>query len=291
MKVGFIGLGRMGLPMARLLLKAGHEVTVYNRTASRAEALQADGARLAAAPAEAAGGAVLMTMLADDAAVEEVIFGPGNAISALGSKSIHVSMSTISVALSRRLSEAHAQAGQGYVAAPVFGRPDAAAAKKLFIVAAGASESVERCRPLFEAIAQRTFVLGQDPVAATVVKLAGNFLIASMIEGLGEAFALTRKSGVNPEQFLEILTNTLFTAPLYKNYGAMVARNAYEPAGFLLPLGLKDTRLVLAAGEACAVPMPLASLVRDHLLSAIARGYEHLDWAAMARVSAEDAGL
>src|ERR1035437_8949048 len=231
MRVGFIGLGRMGLPMARNLLKAGHEVAVYNRTRSRAEELQAEGARVAATPAEASSGAVLITMLADDAAVEEIIFGAGNAIAALGPKAIHVSMSTISVELSRRLGERHAQAGQAYLSAPVFGRPEAAAAGKLFIVAAGAPESMEYCRPLFDALGQKTFVLGPDPVAANVVKLAGNFLIASMIESLGEAVALVRKSGVDPEQFLDMLTSTLFTTPIHKNYGSMIARNTYEPVG------------------------------------------------------------
>ena len=291
MKVGFIGLGRMGLPIVRNLLKAGHEVTVYNRTRPRAEQFQADEAHVADTPAEACANALLLTMLSDDAAVEEIIFGSGNVIPALGSGGIHVCLSTISVALSRRLNEAHTKAGQSYVAAPVFGRPDAAAAAKLFVVAAGPSTAIEQCQPLFHAVGQRTFVLGPDPIAATVVKLTGNFLIASVIESLGEAFALVRKSGVDPEQFLDLITSSLFSAPVYKGYGNMIARDTYEPVGFVLPLGLKDTRLVLAAAESSAVPMPIASLIRDHFLSAIARGYQNLDWAAIARVSAKDAGL
>jgi 3-hydroxyisobutyrate dehydrogenase-like beta-hydroxyacid dehydrogenase len=200
-------------------------------------------------------------------------------------------MSTISVALSQRLQEAHTQAGSAYAAAPVFGRPEAAAAAQLFIVAAGPREAIERCHPLFEAMGQRTFIVGEDAPAANLVKLTGNFLIASVIESLGEAFALVRKWGVDPSQYLEILTSTLFSAPVYKTYGSLIAQEKYTPAGFKLPLGLKDLNLALAAAEAVAAPMPVASLIRDHFLTAIARGYRELDWSALARITAEDAGL
>jgi 3-hydroxyisobutyrate dehydrogenase-like beta-hydroxyacid dehydrogenase len=230
-------------------------------------------------------------MLADDAAVEAVIFAPGNAIQALPANAVHISMSTISVALSRRLAESHREKGQNYLAAPVFGRPDAAAAAKLFIVVAGLSEQIERCRPLFDAIGQKTFIAGEEAHAANVIKLAGNFLITTVIESLGEAFAFGRKFGVDPHAFLDILTNSLFTAPVYRNYGSMIASDNFEPAGFKLPLGLKDNRLLLAAAQEAGAPMPMASLVHDRFVAALARGLGESDWAAIARISYEDAGL
>jgi 3-hydroxyisobutyrate dehydrogenase-like beta-hydroxyacid dehydrogenase len=292
MKVGFIGLGNMGSAIAHNLIKAGHSLTVYNRTRSRAEPFADLGARIAETPNEAAAAAeVLITMLADDAAVEAVIFAPGNAIQALPAGAVHISMSTISVALSRRLAEAHKERKQEYVAAPVFGRPDAAAAAKLFIIAAGPTEQIERCRPLFEAIGQKTFSAGAEAHAANVIKLAGNFLITTVIESLAEAFAFGRKFGVDPHAFLDILTNSLFTAPVYRNYGGMIAADKFEPAGFKLPLGFKDNRLLLAAAEEAAVPMPMASLVHDRFVAALAQGLHESDWAAIARISYESAGL
>ena len=290
MNVGFIGLGNMGQPMARNLLKAGHHLLVYNRTRSRAEELLAEGARLAESARDACRGDVVITMLADDRAVEEVVTG-ADLVSNLAPNTVHVSMSTLSVALSRRLAELHAQAGRAYVSAPVFGRPEAAAAAKLFIVTAGPSEAIERCRPLFDALGQKTFVVGPDAPAANVVKLAGNFLIASVLESLGEALALIRKSGIDPARFLDFLTSSLFTAPVYKTYGAIIVQEKYHPPGFKAILGLKDVRLALAAAEAAAVPMPIASLVRDRLLTAIAQGHQDLDWSVVARIAAENAGL
>ncbi len=230
-------------------------------------------------------------MLADDAAVEEVVFGSGGVLAALGPNTLHVGSSTNSVALAQRLADAHAQAGKTYVAAPVFGRPEAAAAAKLFIVAAGPAEAVARCQPLFDAIGQRTYVVGESAPAANVIKLAGNFLLGSVIESLGEAFALIRKSGIEPEQFLELITTSVFTAPVYKVYGPLIVRQAYQPAGFKVLLALKDIRLVLAAAESAAVPMPVASLLRDHALAAIERGYQDWDIAAIAKISADNAGL
>jgi 3-hydroxyisobutyrate dehydrogenase-like beta-hydroxyacid dehydrogenase len=292
MKVGFIGLGNMGSAIARNLINAGHSLTVYNRTRSRAEAFASSGASAAETPAQAAADAeALITMLADDAAVEDVIFAPGNAIEALPVGSVHISMSTISVGLSRRLAESHRARQQRYLAAPVFGRPDAAAAAKLFIVAAGPSEQIERCRPLFGAMGQKTFVVGEEAQAANVIKLAGNFLITTVIESLGEAFAFGRKFGVDPHAFLDILTNSLFDAPVYRNYGSMIASDKFEPAGFKLPLGLKDNRLLLSAAEEAQVPMPMASLVHDRFVAALAQGLEESDWAAIARISYKDAGL
>jgi 3-hydroxyisobutyrate dehydrogenase-like beta-hydroxyacid dehydrogenase len=234
---------------------------------------------------------VLITMLADDAAVEAAFFGDANGISALAEGALHISMSTISVALSDRLAEAHRNAGQGFVAAPVFGRPEAAAAAKLFVVAAGPEAQLTRCRPLFDSIGQRTFVIGDRPSSANLVKLSGNFLLAAMIECLGEAFALTRKGGIEPHLYLEILTSTLFSAPAYKTYGAIIADEKYEPAGFKMSLGLKDIRLALAAADALATPMPVASLVHDHFLAGVARGVGDSDWSALARLAAGNAGL
>ncbi|HEV7373161.1 MAG TPA: NAD(P)-dependent oxidoreductase [Pyrinomonadaceae bacterium] len=292
MKVGFIGLGNMGSAIARNLIKAGHTLTVYNRTRSRAEEFASVGARVAETPADAATDAeALITMLADDRAVEDVIFAPGNAIDALPAGAVHISMSTISVHLSRRLAEAHRAKQQHYLAAPVFGRPDAAAAAKLFIVAAGPNTQVEHCRPLFDAMGQKTFIVSEEAQAANVIKLAGNFLITTVIESLGEAFAFGRKFGVDPHAFLDILTNSLFTAPVYRNYGSMIASDKFEPAGFKLPLGLKDNRLLLAAAEEAKVPMPMASLVHDRFVAALAQGLGESDWAAIARISYQNAGL
>jgi 3-hydroxyisobutyrate dehydrogenase-like beta-hydroxyacid dehydrogenase len=291
MQIGFIGLGNMGQAMARNLVQAGHEVIVYNRTPSRAEPLVASGAELAKTPGDAARGEAVITMVADDRALEHVAFGEGGIVARLPREAIHISMSTIGVALSERLTDAHREAGQVYVAAPVFGRPEAAAAAKLFVVAAGPAAALERCKPLFEAIGQRTFAFGDRPAAANVVKLSGNFLLASVVEALSEAFALARKSGIDPHQYLELLTSTLFAAPAYKVYGGLIADQRYQPAGFKMPLALKDVRLALAAAEAAGVPLPIASLVRDQLISGIARGYGELDWSALARVVAENAGI
>jgi 3-hydroxyisobutyrate dehydrogenase-like beta-hydroxyacid dehydrogenase len=291
MDVGFIGLGHMGTPMARNLLKAGHRVTVYNRTRGKAEALAREGAQVADKVADACHGDGLITMLADDAAAEGVVFGDGGALHALGHNTIHISMSTISVALSDRLAEAHGKAGQGYVAAPVFGRPEAAAAAKLFIIAAGADATLGRCQPLFDALGQETFVISVKPSAANLVKLSGNFLIASVLESLGEAFALVRKSGIDPHRYLNILTSTLFSAPVYRTYGSIIAEERIPADGFKTSLGLKDIRLALAAADASTVPMPVASLVRDHFIEAVAQGEGDADWSGLARQAARRAGL
>lgn len=291
MKVGWIGLGNMGLPMARNLMKAGHELVVYNRTRSRTGLAQSEGARVAGTPAEVAALPVVVTMLADDTALEEVMFSPGKVLESMGRGAIHISMSTISVALSARLNMAHKYAGQEYVSAPVFGRPEAATAAKLFVVAAGSGEAVKKCQPLFDAMGQRTFAMGEDPKVANVIKLSGNFLIACTIESFGEAFALARKYGVDPRQFLDFLTNSLFSAPIHKTYGTLIAEDKYQPVGFKVPLGLKDIKLVLAAAEGASVPMPLASLVRDRFIALLAQGKSEADWASIARLSAENAGL
>ena len=290
MKTGFIGLGNMGLPMARNLLRAGHDVTVYNRTRERAENLRAERATIADKATDACDSDVLITMLADDPAVRAVVID-GNLISRLAPGAVHVSMATISVALAQELTRAHAEAGNQFISAPVFGRPEAAETAKLAVVAAGPAKAIERCQPLFDAMGHRTFVVGEEPSNANTVKLAGNFLILSVIESLGEAYALLRKSGVEPDRFLEIMTSTLFAAPVYKTYGNLIAKEQFMPAGFKLLLGLKDVSLVLAAAADARAPMPVASLVRDHILAGIARNGGDLDWSSFSKISAENAGL
>ncbi len=290
MKIGVIGLGNMGAGMAANLLKAGHEVTVYNRTASKAQALLAQGARYAAQPADACGGDAVMTMLADDGAVESVVFGDAGMIRSLRPRAIHVSSSTISVALSQKMAGAHAAAGQRFVSAPVFGRPDAAAAGTLFVAVAGAPDAVDESMPLLEAIGQKTFRFGNNPADANLVKLSGNFLISSVIEALGEAMALVGKAGLDQHQYVDFLTSTLFNAPVYKTYGGLIADKKFQPAGFAAPLGFKDNRLVLAAAETLRVPLPLASLIYNRFLTLLARGGESLDWSAFSQLAAEDAG-
>lgn len=290
MKIGFIGLGNMGAAMAANLLKAGHEVTAYNRSPGKVAALSAQGARPAASVADACQGDVVVTMLANDDAVQAVTFGDDGVLASLPEGAIHVSSSTVSTALAERLTEAHATAGQGFVAAPVFGRPEAAAAAKLFVVAAGAPATVEKVSPVFDAIGQRTFVLGEDPQAANLVKISGNFLIASVIESLGEAMALVSKAGVDKQQYLELLTSTLFDAPVYRTYGGLIAREEFTPAGFAATLGLKDVKLALSAGEELQVPLPVASLLRDRFLTLLATGGAELDWSAVGALSAWEAG-
>jgi 3-hydroxyisobutyrate dehydrogenase-like beta-hydroxyacid dehydrogenase len=290
MQVGFIGLGAMGAPIAANVLKAGYRLTVHNRSRHKADSLVRQGAALATSPADAARGDVVITMLADDAAVESVVFGSGGLLAALPSDSLHISMSTISVALAERLAEAHSARGHRFVSAPVFGRPEAAAAARLFIVVAGAREAVERSLPLLEALGQRCFVIGEGPPNANLVKLSGNFLIAAVIEGLSEAFALVAKAGIDRAHYLELLTSTLFGAPVYQTYGALIAEERYQPPGFTAKLGHKDVALTLEAAEAIKVPMPMASLIATRLLSLIAQGGGGLDWSALGKLAARDAG-
>ncbi len=290
MKVGFIGLGQMGSGMAANLLKAGHEVTVYNRTAAKAEPLIKLGAKHAASIKEACQGDAVMTMLANDDALAGVTHGEGGILASLAKGAIHISSSTISVALSDKLAADHAAAGQRFVSAPVFGRPVAAAAAQLFVVAAGEPDAVKAALPLLDAIGQKTFTISETPKAANLVKLSGNFLIAAVIESLGEAMALVSKGGVDTHQYLDVLTSTLFGAPVYKTYGALIADKKFEPAGFAAPLGAKDIRLALAAAEELRVALPLASLLRDRFITLLAQGGDHLDWSAIGGLAAKDAG-
>jgi 3-hydroxyisobutyrate dehydrogenase-like beta-hydroxyacid dehydrogenase len=290
MNVGFVGLGRMGTGMVESLLRGGHRVTVYNRSPEKARPLAERGARVASSVAEVCANPVVFTMLADDAAVEAVVYGEDGLLRRLDRGALHVSSSTVSVALSERLSRDHAAAGQRFVAAPVFGRPEAAAAAKLSVVAAGDAAAIAEVRPLFDALGPKTFVVSDRPEAANLVKLSGNFLLASVIESLGEAFALVGKAGLDRFQYLDLLTSTLFDVPVYKNYGRAIAERAFAPAGFAAPLGQKDVRLTLAAAEKLRVPMPIASLLRDRFLTLLAHGGENLDWSAIGDLARQDAG-
>jgi 3-hydroxyisobutyrate dehydrogenase-like beta-hydroxyacid dehydrogenase len=290
MQIGLIGLGQMGSGIAANLLKVGHELTVYNRTRAKAEALISEGAKVADRPADACHGEAVITMLANDDAVENAVYGDGGVLASLPKGAIHISSGTISVALSTRMAADHAQKGQRYLAAPVFGRPEAAAAAKLFVVAAGSPEAVKAVMPVFDAIGQKTFMVSENASAANIIKLSGNFLIAAVIESLGEAMALVGKAGIDKHQYLDILTSTLFGAPVYKTYGNLIADAKFEPPGFAAPLGLKDIRLALAAGDELQVPLPLASLLRDRYLTLLANGGENLDWSAIGGLAAKDAG-
>jgi len=290
MKIGFIGLGHMGTAMAANLVKAGHDVTVYNRSPGKSSVLIDLGAHEAANVAEACDGEAVITMLANDDAASDVAWGAGGIIAHLRKGAIHLSMSTISVALSKRLTQAHRQAGQRYVAAPVLGRPDMAAAAKLFIVAAGDPAAVAGCEALFDALGQKTSTIGTEPSAANLVKLTANFLQASVIEALGEAIALIGKAGIDRIEYVNLLTSTIFTSPAYTIFGPLIATGRFGPAAFAAPLGFKDIRLALAEAETLRVPMPLANLLHDRFLRLFAQGGEKLDWSAIGGLASEDAG-
>jgi 3-hydroxyisobutyrate dehydrogenase-like beta-hydroxyacid dehydrogenase len=291
MKVGFIGLGQMGSGMAANLIKAGHQVSVYNRSPGKTAALVELGGQAPSGLAAVCANDVVVTMLANDAALESVVFGESGVLTSMPRKAVHISCSTISVALSKRLAAAHEEAGQHFLAAPVFGRPEAAAAGKLFIVVGGAGEVIRSCMPVLEAMGQKTSVMSERPEAANLVKISGNFLIASVIEALGEAIALVGKGGVDRRQYIELLTSTIFNAPVYKTYGSLIVEGKFEPAGFAALLGQKDVHLALAAADTLSVPMPIASLLRDRFLALIAGGGESLDWSAIGQLAARDAGL
>ena len=290
MKVGFLGLGAMGAAMATNLLKAGHDVTVWNRSAAAAQPLAALGAAVASTPAAVAHGDAVLSMLANDEAVRGVILD-GGVLAALSPGAVHVNHATVSVKLAGELAQAHAARGVGYVAAPVFGRPDVAAAGRLNILAAGEAWAIERVRPLLEAMGSRVWPLGDAPERANVAKIAGNFMLASAIESMAEASALVRAHGIGAADFLEVMTSTLFAAPAYQGYAKLIAGQRFKPAGFALPLGYKDVRLALEAGEAARVPLPFAGVLRDSLLEALAAGDEDVDWSVLSQVAARRARL
>lgn len=290
MKVGFVGLGTMGLPMAANLLKAGHEVTVWSRKPGPAHELRALGAQVAESPGAAFKGDAFLSMLSDDSSVRSIVMDGG--LFADGrSPTIHVNMATISVACADELAVFHRDAGVPYVAAPVFGRAEVAAAGRLNIVAAGDRASIARVQPLFDAMGQRTWLVGDRPSNANAVKIGGNFMLASAIEAMSEAAALLTAKGVPTKTFLEIMTSSLFDAPAYKGYARLIGDQAFEPAGFRLTLGFKDVRLALSASEAAHVPLPLASVLRDVFVEAIAHGLADSDWSAISQVALRRANL
>ncbi|BAL26964.1 NAD(P)-dependent oxidoreductase [Azoarcus sp. KH32C] len=290
--VAFIGLGAMGAPMARNLIAAGFAVTIYNRSRGPAEAFAAEGVRIAASPADAVEpGGIVVTMLANDAALEAVTLGEDGFAARLGAGGMHISMSTVSAETSRRLAIEHAKLGSKLLAAPVFGRPEAAAARKLWICQSGSDDAKERAQPVLAALGQKIHDFGTDPGAANVVKLSGNFLIFSAIEALSEALALAEKNGVDREVLVSFFGETIFNCPIYQNYGRMLAQRSYEPPGFKLELGMKDMRLVRNVAEDAQVPMPLADLLHARLLTALAKGRGGMDWMAIELSSSEDAGL
>jgi len=292
MNIAFLGLGQMGAAIAGNILRAGHDLTVWNRSPAKADELVGQGARLAATPRQAAEGCeIVLTMLADDAALAAVLDGDDGLIAGLGEGALHVSVSTIAVATAEALATRHAERGRRFICAPVFGRPEAAAAARLFVVAGGAREDIERARPVLEVIGQKLFVAGERPSDANLVKLCGNFTILAAIETLGEAMALAEKGGVSKALLLEVLTGSLFDAPVYRNYGAALVAGQFVPAGFAAPLGLKDMRLVGEAAERTLTPMPLLSVLRDRLLQTIAVEGPEVDWSAIGRTAAKSAGL
>jgi 3-hydroxyisobutyrate dehydrogenase-like beta-hydroxyacid dehydrogenase len=292
MKVGFLGLGQMGAGIAANILKAGHDLVVWNRSPEKAEPLVRNGAVMARTPREAANGReIVLTMLADDGALEAVLSGDDGLIAGLAANALHASVSTIAVATADAVAARHARHGQRFISACVFGRPDVAAAGKLFVVTAGDDADITKAQPVLEAVGQRVFRVGERPSAANLVKLCGNFSILAAIETMGEAMALAEKGGVAKAKLLEVLTGTLFDAAVYRTYGPILVNESFRPAGFAAPLGLKDMRLAAEAAEKTVTPMPLLSLLRDHLLETIAKEGADIDWSGIARTSARNAGL
>jgi 3-hydroxyisobutyrate dehydrogenase-like beta-hydroxyacid dehydrogenase len=294
-EIGFVGLGRMGAAMAANLAAAGLKVIAYVRRADQLGKLEALGLRPTTDIANLLHCEIVISMLPDDDAAREIVFGREDIgfeglAESMNPGAIHLSMSTLSTATASLLSSAHARNGQGYVAAPVFGNPDAAKARQLFIVAAGAPADIERCRPILDNLGQRIFGVGADSGDANLIKLLGNMMSATALEMLGEVVAVIRKRGLEPQPFIDIMTNTMFGGRAHRIYGDKIARQAYAP-GFVLPLVLKDVRLALAEAEKAGVPMPSVGVVRDRLITGIARGHGELDWTALGLIAAEEAGL
>lgn len=290
MNVGFIGLGAMGRGIAGNLLKAGHRLTVWNRSPEAAESLRTQGATVARTAQQSLESDLLISMLASDSAISEVGLD-GSLLDHAPKGLLHVNMATVSVECAKAMCDAHRKRGLEYIADTVFGRPDAAAAGRLVVVAAGEASCIERARPLFEKIGQRIAVVGPTPEQANLFKIAGNFMIASAIEAMGEAIALLRKGGVAPDIFIDVLTSTLFSAPVYQTYGKIIVAEAYEPAGFQLRWGFKDAGLALSAAKMYEAPLPLGSTIFDHFLEAVANGSADKDWSYLAGLAARRAGL
>lgn len=290
--IGFIGLGNMGVPMVMSLLKAGYNVKVYNRTPEKARDVVAAGAEQVDHLADVAvPGGIVISMVSNDQALEEVTMGDAGFGESLGAGGVHLSMSTVSPETSRKLADFHRKQNSQYVASPVFGRPDAAAAQKLFILSSGQNDAKERVKPVQEAMGQRVFDLGEEPGNANVIKLGGNFMIMAAMEAMAESFNLAEKNGIDRQLAAEVYASTLFNCTVYNGYGTMIANRKYEPAGFQLELGLKDCNLVLEEANAKQTPMPFASLLHDSLLASVAKGRGKQDWSALTRIASENAGL
>ncbi|WP_324670821.1 NAD(P)-dependent oxidoreductase [Hymenobacter sp. GOD-10R] len=291
-QLAFLGLGGMGVAMAKNLLKAGHQLNVYNRTASKAAPLQELGARVANTPAEAVQGAsVVFTMVTDDAALETITTGSDGLLSGLAQGAVHVSCSTVAPDTNRRLAEAHQKHGSALLAMPVFGKPEAAAAGKLWLVVAGSTAAKQKAAPYLGAIGQGTYDFGEDPGAASLVKLCGNFMLGAAIEAMAEAFTLAQKSGIDRQKVHEFFSNTLFDCAVYKNYGKLIASQHYQPVGAEPVIIRKDLKLVLREAQEQIVPMPFANIIFDQLSATVARGRENIDWAIFAQLAADNAGL
>jgi 3-hydroxyisobutyrate dehydrogenase-like beta-hydroxyacid dehydrogenase len=289
MKIGFIGLGRMGHHVAANLLKAGHQVTVWNRSQGAVQALVAKGATAAKSPEEAVKGDAVFSMLSNDQVMRDV--GLAGPLLAKAAKNlVHVNLATISVEFAKELAEAHRKAGLAYISAPVFGRPEMAEAAALVLVAGGDAPALNTMQPVFDKIGARTVPLG-EAWQANLFKICGNFMIASELEAIGEAFALLRKGGVDPSLFHEVMTGRLFTGAVFKSYGLMILNRQYEPAGFALTLGLKDVNLARSAAQGLGVEMPTAELLKKHYDEAVGWGWQDRDWAAIGEVPAKKAGV
>lgn len=292
-KIGFIGLGNMGLHMAKNLLKAGYELQVYNRTASRADELDQSAVTVCASPEEAAQGVqYVITMLSEDAVLEEAVSGEKGLLKSLKTGAVHISMSSVSPETSVKLTALHKETGTHYLTAPVFGRPEAAAAQKLWICTSGNSSLKEAAKPILESMGQGVVDFGEEPGNANVVKITGNFMIMASMEMMAEAFTLGEKNGIDPKKLADFFGSTLFNAPIYQNYGKLIANKQYEPVGFKAKLGLKDARLAFTLSQKSEMPMPFAAAVHNRLLTAIAKGWGDRDWVeGFGRGVTDDAGL
>ncbi len=292
MKVGFIGLGRMGQGMAGRILSAGHELLLCDQLAENMAGLADDGAVIAGSIAEVtADRNVVISMLPHDGALQTVVFGDGGLTETMPAGMSHMAMGTHSVDQIRSVEQAHKDAGQVFIAAPVLGRPDLAATGQLSIVPAGPADAVAQMQPLFEAMSKQTFHAGEQPESSTAVKIANNFMLGSAIENMGEAFALVQKLGVKPELFFDVLTKGLFSAPAFEVYGAMIVNQQWDSYGATAIIGLKDADLTISAGKSADMELPSVNIWREHLVKAIEAGEGHLDWAVMARQQARESGL
>ena len=292
-KIAFIGLGNMGINMAKNLISEGYYLKVYNRTLSKADELESASVTKCETPAEAAKDMdIVISMLSEDSVLKEIVSGDEGILKTMSKNSLHISMSTIGTDTAKELFDKHAEAGVKYLSAPVFGRPNAAAERKLNICVSGDQQSKEIAKPVLECLGQAIYDFGEDITAANVVKIAGNFMILATMEMMSEAFAMAEKSGLDREKFAEFFGSTLFNAPVYHNYGKMIAMKNYEPVGFKARLGYKDARLALRTSQSSETPMPMLTLVHNRLMSAVARGLGDRDWSeGIADGVSVDAGL